>query len=85
MDRLYQETIDQYYGLGVNETDNTLEPRDDASSSSIVQESDFVVLNLPSRNLPDQRPHEVSRSNFILDPMTEVKLRKVETGTRSHQ
>ena len=67
------------------ETTSTLEPRDDASSSSIILEPDIVVLNPPTRDIPDQRPDGVSSNHFLLKSMTEVRLRRTEAGLRSHQ
>ena len=83
VDQLYRETMDQHYGLRVNETSRFLEPRDDASSSSIIVEPDFIVLDPPAGNLPDHQPHGASSNNFILESMTDVRLRRTETGSDS--
>ena len=62
-----------------------MEPRDDASSSSIIQDPGFVILNPITELQSDQQPRGTGSNDNVLDTITEVRLRKLETGAKSNQ
>ena len=79
MDRLYHETMEDFYSTGTN--DDAVDHRDKTASTSSAHEPDFVVIN---NNQPTNVPLPNSGgSNLLLQPMETVRLRRQDTMATS--
>ena len=82
MDRLYQETMEDYYSTGTNDDHDTTDHRDKTASSSSVHEPDFVVL-YSVRPTDDPLPNPGSSNILNLQPMDTVRQRRQDAMTMS--
>ena len=72
MDRLYHETMEDFYSTGTN--DDAADHQDETASTSSANEPDFVVIN---NDQPTDVPLTNSGgSNLHLQPMETVRLRR---------
>ena len=59
-DWLYQETMDQYYAIGVGEPNDASMPDDNAASTSSSIDQEFMTIN-PA---PGTKSSNVEKSNY---------------------
>ena len=71
VDRLYHETMEDYYSTGTNV--DAAEQQDETASTSSVHEPDFVVLN-SAQTTDDPLPNPVSSNVLNLQPIQTIHL-----------
>ena len=79
VDRLYQETLEDFYSTGTNE--NLADHGDETASTSRIQEPDYVVLH--NDQTTDVSLPNSGGSNIVLQPMETVRLRRQDAMTTS--
>ena len=78
MDRLYQETMDNFYTIGAGNPNEVSTPNDDAASTSSIADQEFMKVE-PHPGPQDQLSQWISRGDFNLQSMVTVRLRRIET------
>ena len=79
VDRLYQETLEDFYSMGTN--DDVADHGDQTASTSSMQEPDYVFPHNDQTTdvpLPDS-----GGSNIVLQPMETVCIRRQDAMTTS--